>query len=416
MSTTEGNGIVIEEVGKQNPNPLIDTAKEKELESKENDPNPDQESEKDKENLEKSKEKEKNAEEENKNKSAEEIQKEKETENQSSKSEKDKEDSSEFSVNFKKEEAPKPKEKEKKQESASISEEKVLEFLKTKNPSFKDIESLSDISTKVELSEPVQKFQEYHNKTGRGIEDFYNLHRNWKEESEDKAIVEFLKLSEKNISNEDIELQMDLLRVPTEENEDEFTDSEIKQRKINWNKTHREAIAFLNKMQKDLQTPLTNQNQSVKQRKLTDDEFNKMYQPYWDKRDNSLNEFNEFSFTTSLGDISVKINEADKKAIKELTQTPETFFNLWKDGEKGINTNQTVQDVAWMIPSIKQRMITEISAQVNTLTLENLSKKQRNVKLEKIKDKASPESSVKVEVVNDSNPSTFGEPLIKKRS
>jgi hypothetical protein len=320
-----------------------------------------------------------------------------------------------FEINFDtKKEKTEPKETEKKQDSASVSEEQVLNFIKQNNPDFKDIKTLADLSKKETLSEPVAKFKEFHEKTGRGIEDFYNLQKDWKNEDQETAIREYFKLSESNITDEDIQLQMDLIRVPNEDEEANFSENELKQRKLDWNKTYRKALNFLQEKTKEFSTPLKNQVQDAP-KPPTAEEITKALRPYWDERDKSLNNFNEIKISTSIGDISVPIDEDDKKMISDYTRSNQDFFKDWqdKDSPVGMNTDKVVRGAANML--LFEKIAKEVISQTRSLTLEQLSKENRNVKLDKIKEKQKEQKTGSVETFGG-NPDekNFGEPIMKR--
>lgn len=323
-------------------------------------------------------------------------------------------------VTFKNKE-PKPENAKPKEDSPSVSAEQVLQFLKTNNPALKEVESLNDISKKVKLPEPVLKFQQFHESTGRGIQDFYNLQKDWSKESEEAAITEYLKLTEKGITDEDIQLELDLIRIPTGDEEADFSDSQISERKSKWRSKHRKAIEFLKNKQEEFKTPLGNQDRE-QPRKLTADEVAELHKPYWNELDKSLEKFDDYSFNTSLGDISVKITPEEKKVILAAMRTQDDFFNDWKrePNESGVNidTDRAVVDIAFRIPSIRERFLRDIISQTHTLTLEDLSKAQRNVDLDGVKAKKTTPPSVTAEVIDHRTPQekqSFGQSVFQKR-
>lgn len=79
-----------------------------------------------------------------------------------------------------------------------------------------------------ELSPEVEAFNKYHNETGRGFNDFMDLNRNWKEESEDAVLKEMVRRENPHLSQEDIDfLYNDSFKVPKKLDGDDYTEEEI---------------------------------------------------------------------------------------------------------------------------------------------------------------------------------------------
>ena len=316
---------------------------------------------------------------------------------------------SDFEVNFGSTPKTEPKEKDIKEETPSLSEAQVLSYLKSINPEL-EIEKLSDLSKKETLPESVLKFKKFVEETGRtDIKDFYNTQRDWTKESDESVIKEYYKLQDPNATDEDVNLQYELLQV-TEDDEDNLSERELKQRQLEFKNIKNKALNFLEQKRKEYQTPKAPQPKAP-----TKEEIAAAYKPYWEQRDKALDELKEFKFTTSVGDVEVEFTEDDKKLISQYTQTQEDFFKDWQ-GETGLNTKQVVEDTGWRIPAIREKKIAEIARQVHALTLEQFSKQNRNVKLDPVPQKTQEAKKGSVEVIGGDNQSQkFGVPLIPKK-
>jgi hypothetical protein len=316
---------------------------------------------------------------------------------------------SDFEVNFGSTNKTETKEKDNKGETPSLSEEQVLGYLKSINPEL-EIEKLSDLSKKETLPESVLKFKKFVEETGRtDIKDFYNTQRDWTKESDESLIKEFYKLQDPNATDEDVNLQYELLQV-TEDDEDNLSERELKQRQLEFKNTKNKALNYLEEKRKEYQTP-----KAVQPKAPTKEEIAAAYKPYWEQRDKALDELKEFKFTTSVGDVEVEFSEDDKKLISQYTQTQEDYFKDWQ-GEKGLNAKQVVEDTGWRIPAIREKKIAEIARQVHALTLEQFSKQNRNVKLDPVPQKTQEAKKGSLEVIGGDNQSQrFGQPLIPKK-
>lgn len=268
------------------------------------------------------------------------------------------------------------------EETPTVSESQVLDYLK--NNGLK-VEKLSDLTQKVELNEQVEKFRKFNEETGLGAKEYYSLNRDWSSEPKESRILEYLKLNNPNLSDSDIQVQLELLAV-TEDDEQELSENELKRKKLEFNKLDAKALGFLKQKQKEFEPP-KNVNREVTS--PTEEDIAKAHRPYWDSRDKSLSTFNEVKFNIEgMGEINIPVTEEDKKLISENTQTLDSMVNRWKKDD-GLNTDSLVKDNGWGIESIRQKWISSIVEQTNALTLENFSKENRHVDLDKTPSSAS---------------------------
>jgi len=96
-------------------------------------------------------------------------------------------------------------------QGAELKEEDVLSFIKNRYD--KDISSVDQLfaekENNVELPEDVSAYFEYKKKTGRGIEDYVKLNRDFDSLNEDQILTEYLLATEEGIDKEDVELLME---------------------------------------------------------------------------------------------------------------------------------------------------------------------------------------------------------------
>lgn len=296
-------------------------------------------------------------------------------------------------------------------ETASVDENSVLSYLK--NEFGLEIKSLSDLTVNKQLPEAVEQFKKFNEETGRGIKDFYNLQRDWGKEDKDAVIKEYFRFKHPNLGDDDLNSQVDLLRV-TEEDEDNLSERELKKRKLEFNKVYSDALSFLSQKSDEYRTPLDSQPAQVS--KPSKEDIAKAHRPYWDARDNSLKQLNEISFNIEdVGKITLPVSDEDRAYVTEHTQTLDAFMKrfLNKDG-KTMNTDRLVEDTLWSNPKIRQRMITSIIEQSQVLFLDEFSKKNRNVNLNDPSIANETESAARLVIDGDNskkNDSKFGKPI-----
>lgn len=267
------------------------------------------------------------------------------------------------------EEAPKP-----------ISEKVVLDYLKNQGI---ETDSISNLSKKESLPEAVAKFKEFHENTGRGLNDFYNLQKDWSKEPEDEVLKAFYADKFKGSTKEDLNDFIDTLKL-TEEEEDGMSERDIKSKKLEYKQKYSEALSYMTAKSKEYSTPLGNTQQQVKP--PTAEEIAKSHRPYWDARDKSLANLNDFNISVKdLGDIELPLDQEDKDALVNNTETFEAMIGRWQNKDGSMNTETLLKDNAWSHEPTRNKMLTKIIEQVNALALEKFSLENRNVKLDSVK-------------------------------
>lgn len=315
----------------------------------------------------------------------------------------------EFKVSFENEVSKTPETNTTKQETVSVTEEVVSKFLKD-NYNI-EVDKLTDLSKKEVLPESVAKFKKFNEETGRGINDFYNAQKDWAKESKDDTIKEFYKYQYPEMSEEDIDTRLELIKV-SKDDEDELDERDLKKRKLDYNTEHSKALSFMDKKSKEFKTPL--ENQTVQPKKQSPEEIAEAYKPYWDARDKSVNNLKEIKIDLNgIGDIKLEVTDEHRNLVSKNTETEEAFFNRWKDDKGIIQTDKSSLDTLWSIPEIRQSLISSMLEQAHTLILENFSKNNRNVQLDKVAQVNENESGASIKVVGDNSKQSgkMGQPL-----
>jgi len=322
----------------------------------------------------------------------------------------------EFNVSFagddkKEKETNKPLESER--EAVSMSAESVLQFLKSEYPdTFSEVGNLTELSKKEELADPVAAFQKYHKETGRGISDFYNLQKDWSKESDDATLREYYKMTSEGFSDDDIDTQMELIEAVDEDNEFNYSDDEIRKRKIERRRELTKAVKYMKGKSKEYETSLDNStSQQAAPQPQTAEQIEKTYGAYWKLRDASLNKMESFDFSIGIGEVKIPISEEFKSLVSEKLKTENSFFEGWIQNGK-LNTDSAVEDTLWAIPEIRKHLLAESAKQINAISIEDYSKKNRNVTLDKIPSKAKEIKRAGVQVFGGEKATGMGTPLI----
>lgn len=270
-----------------------------------------------------------------------------------------------------------------KKETKPLSAEQVLGFLKSELQI--DVSDLSELSKKQVLPESVRNFKKFVEETGRGHVAYFNSNKDWSKEDKDVTIKEALKYQNPNLSEQDINDKLSLMKL-SEEDKEEMTDREIKRHELQYNSEYSEALAYMQKISSDYGTKLEEVKPTVKQ--PTPEEIAEAHRPYWNKRDKSLDNFNEVVIPLEgYEEIKIPLNQELKDLISKRTQTQGDYFADWmtenENGSQSVDTDKSVQEVSWSIPAVRNYYIEEILSQAYTMFMEQYSKENRHVDLDK---------------------------------
>jgi len=151
--------------------------------------------------------------------------------------------------------AEEPKAEEPKaEEPAELNEKDVLSYIgKRYNKEINSFDELmSQRETQEELPEDVAAYFNYKKNTGRGIEDFVKLQKNFDESNPDSLLKDYLRATEDGLDEEDIETLMDDYSF----DEDLDEEADIKKIKLKKKKAIAKAKDYFKGMQEKYKQPL----------------------------------------------------------------------------------------------------------------------------------------------------------------
>ena len=242
-----------------------------------------------------------------------------------------------------------PKDEVKQEEKpVQIKDEDVLSLIKDRYG--KEISSLDELiekkETSPELPEDVEAFFKYKKETGRGIDDFIKLNRNYDEMDEDQKLREYYALTEEGLDPEDIE---DLIDSKFSYDEDIDDDAEVKKKKLAKKRELNKAEKFLKEQQEAYKIPLESSKGSadpkldeelksyrekMKEAESIEAENQKKREWFAKKTDELFNdEFKGFEF--NIGDKKINFKPAEAEDIKKSHQSPFNFISKYI-GEDGL--------------------------------------------------------------------------------
>jgi hypothetical protein len=236
------------------------------------------------------------------------------------------------------------------QEQAELSEEDVLSYIGKRYG--KEINSLDELNAArqeaEELPEDVAAYFKYKKETGRGIEDYVKLQRDFSAMNPDSLLREYLTVTEgEGLDPEDIDSLMEDYSWDEELDEE----SVIKKAKLAKKKTIAKAKKFFNEQKELYKQPLESRpvvdsqsnNEELQEYRQYLESVKTQQQESEAKRNWFLKEtdkvftedFKGFDFV--LDDKTVTFSPGDAQTIKKTQETPMNFINKYLDDKGLIN-------------------------------------------------------------------------------
>lgn len=231
--------------------------------------------------------------------------------------------------------------------SPSFGDNDVLSYLKTKFN--KEVNSLDELFIEKPqlqqevLPEDVSAFLKFKKETGRGLEDFYRVNRDYSKESPEALIASYIRETNPDLDDEDISFEM-----ASQFNYDEDMDdpSDIKKKKLAFKKELAKANKYFDQQKEQYKAPLESRmeasipaeerealesyKQYMSQLTLQQQEQVKKSE-YFVNKTNELfsNEFKGFDF--KIGDKEFTYKPGDTEKIKNDQLDLSKFFNNFVD-------------------------------------------------------------------------------------
>jgi len=232
--------------------------------------------------------------------------------------------------------------------SSEVTEDDVLKFIGKRYG--KEINSLDEFNQTREENEPlpedVSKYLKYKKDTGRGINDFYELQKDYDEVAPDKLLADYLSATEKGLDADDIQ---DLME---EYSFDEDLDDEKQIRKIKLSKKKiiakaKDYFADQQEMYKvplesrgtDIELPAEEEEeykQYVANAKTVQERTKRNREVYLQKTSDVFDEFKGFEF--ELDGNKVLFSPGDAAELKKTHSNPVDFSKKYQ-AEDGTLTN-----------------------------------------------------------------------------
>jgi hypothetical protein len=313
-----------------------------------------------------------------------------------------------------KEEAPVAEDK---TPSSELNDENVLEFIK--NRYNKDITTVDELfetrESNPELPEDVLKYFEYKKETGRGIEDFDKLQKNYDDMDEDSVLADYLSVQEEGLDAIDIQDIMDEKFGYDSEEDDE---RDIKKKKLAKKRELAKAKKFFKEQKDKYKIPLEssggglsdeqennlNAYKTMLEESNTQKEAHQLMRRNFEERTNKVfnDEFKGFEFSVS-DDKSILFKPGTAEELKNKQMDFNNFISKYND-ENGLMSDAQGYHRAMAIAMNPEKFAKFFYEQGVAATVDDVAKKSKNINMDvRRAPQLSTKNSLKIKAVGDTS-------------
>lgn len=276
-----------------------------------------------------------------------------------------------------------------------FSDEDMLEYIKNRyNKELSSIDELfEEKSTTQELPEDVAAYYEYKQKTGRGMDDYIKLSRDFDSMDENQLLREFYIANGDAFDMEDVGLLM------SEFSYDEDLDDEqdIKRKKLAKKKVVKQAKSFFNEQKQMYKEPLESSTvqmseseqkemeayrQYIEQSKTYEEELKRKREWFEKKTNEVFLDFKGFDF--NLGDTTLSYKPSNSDEIKKSQLSPQNFIAKYLD-DNGMMSDAAGYHRALAVAMNPEKFARFFYEQGQASATEDVTRKIKNIQMDERK-------------------------------
>ena len=306
---------------------------------------------------------------------------------------------------------------EEKTPSSELNDEHVLNFIKERYN--KDINSVEELfetkESNVELPEDVKLYFDYKKETGRGIEDFYKLQKNYDDMDEDSVLADYLSVQEEGLDAIDIQDIMDDRFGYDSEEDDE---KDIKKKKLAKKRELAKARKFFKEQKDKYKVPLESsggglsdeQENNLNAYKTMLEESNSQKESFqlmrknFEERTNKVfgEDFKGFEFSVS-DDKSILYKPGTAEELKNKQMDFNNFISKYND-ENGLMKDAAGYHRAMSIAMNPEKFAKFFYEQGVAATVDDVARKSKNINMDvRRAPQLSTKNSLKIKAVGDTS-------------
>jgi hypothetical protein len=306
---------------------------------------------------------------------------------------------------------------EEKTPSSELNDEHVLNFIKERYN--KDINSVEELfetkESNVELPEDVKLYFDYKKETGRGIEDFYKLQKNYDDMDEDSVLADYLSVQEEGLDAIDIQDIMDDRFGYDSEEDDE---KDIKKKKLAKKRELAKARKFFKEQKDKYKVPLEssggglsdeqennlNAYKTMIEESKSQKEAVQLMRRNFEERTNKVfgDEFKGFEFSVS-DDKSILYKPGTAEELKNKQMDFNNFVSKFND-ENGLMKDAAGYHRAMSIAMNPEKFAKFFYEQGVAATVDDVARKSKNINMDvRRAPQLSTKNSLKIKAVGDTS-------------
>ena len=275
-----------------------------------------------------------------------------------------------------------------------LNDQDVLSYIKNRYD--KDINSVDELfaekEANVDLPEDVSAYFKYKQETGRGIEDFYNLQKNFEEMEDDVVLANYYSSTEEGLDEIDIQ---DIIEDKFSFDEDLDEPREIKKVKLAKKRELAKAKKFLNEQKDKYNIPLESSGgglseeqeknlnayrSSIEESKSLEEVNRKKADFFIDKTNDVFNnDFKGFDFNVSDNNLTYKPGTAEE--LKNVQSNVNNFIGKYLD-ESGLIKDAVGYHKALSVAMNPDKFAQYFYDQGVANAVDNVSRKSKNINMD----------------------------------
>jgi len=275
-------------------------------------------------------------------------------------------------------------------QSSELNEDDVLSFIKNRyEKDFTSVDQLFEQREKnEELPEDVKGYFDYKKSTGRGIEDYVKLNRDFSSMDEDQMLSEYFLASGEATDSEDVEVLMDDYSY----DEDLDEERDIKKTKLAKKKAIAKAKNFFEEQKEMYKQPLESSTVGVSDEQIQEIEEYKRYlaeadtaqeeikrkrEWFTEKTDQVFQDFKGFDFKIGEDTFTFKPGETDR--IKEQQMDYQGFVRKFIDKDTGMLSDAAGYHRALAVAMNPNKFASFFYEQGKSDATESVTRRMKNV-------------------------------------
>ena len=279
--------------------------------------------------------------------------------------------------------------------SLELNDENVLSYIKDRYN--KDISSVNELfeekEANEELPEDVSAYLKYKKDTGRGIQDFYNLQKDYDSMEDDSVLASYYSITEDGLDAIDIQ---DIIEEKFNFDEELDEPRDIKKVKLAKKRELAKAKKFLNEQKDKYKMPLESSRDQLsedqqenlnayesylKESKTIEEQTKKKYNYFLNKTDEVFNnEFKGFEF--NVGDNNITFKPGTGEELKNVQSDVNNYINKFMDKQTGLIADPKGYHRSLAVAMNPDKFAQFFYDQGVSATVDNVSRKSKNINMD----------------------------------